>query len=288
MNAASTAGGAVETESSWRHHGGTLSVHAHASETLGCEMRFAVFVPPQASSGPCPLLWYLSGLTCTWANVMEKSGICRAAAEHGLIVVAPDTSPRGESVADDEAHDLGQGAGFYLSATEAPWAENYRMDRYLTEELPGLVAGAFPADLTRQGITGHSMGGHGALTLHLKQPDVFRSVSAFAPIASPSDVPWGQKAFTAYLGDDRARWAAYDASRLVATHRSNARILIDTGSSDPFLDEQLRPALFQAACEAAGQSLDYRLQEGHDHSYWFVSTFVDAHVAHHAAALRHD
>ena len=275
----------MRTESSWAHHGGTLSVHTHDSEACGCEMRFAVFVPPQAEKGPCPVLWYLSGLTCTWANVMEKSGITRAAAEHGLIVVAPDTSPRGEDVADDEAYDLGQGAGFYLTATEEPWAKHYRMDRYVTEELAALVAGEFPVDTARQGITGHSMGGHGALTLHLKHPDTYRSVSAFSPIASPSEVPWGQKAFGAYLGEDREAWAAYDASRLVAERPSGAHILVDTGTADPFLEEQLRPALFEAACREAGQSLDYRLREGHDHSYWFVSTFVDEHVAHHAKVL---
>ena len=277
---------ALETESSWANHGGRLTVHTHPSAVCDCTMRFAVFVPPQAADGPCPVLWYLSGLTCTWANVMEKSGITRAAASHGFVVVAPDTSPRGENVADDEAYDLGQGAGFYLTATEAPWSAHYRMDRYVVEELGELVAAHFPVDTARMGILGHSMGGHGALTLHLKHPERYRSVSAFAPIATPSAVPWGEKAFAAYLGDDRDAWAAHDASALVRANPSGAHVLVDTGTADPFLEEQLRPALFEKACAEAGQSLDYRMREGHDHSYWFVSTFVDEHVAHHAAALR--
>ena len=275
----------LETESDWANFGGRLSVHTHASAVCACDMRFAVYVPPQAKDGPLPVLWYLSGLTCTWANVMEKSHVTRAAAEHGLVVVAPDTSPRGEHVADDEAYDLGQGAGFYLTATEAPWAANYRMDRYVVEELGELVAAHFPVDTDRMGITGHSMGGHGALTLHLKHPERYRSVSAFSPIAAPSAVPWGEKAFGAYLGEDREAWKAYDASALVRERPSGAHVLVDTGTSDPFLDEQLRPALFEAACREGGQSLDYRLREGYDHSYWFVSTWIDEHVAHHARAL---
>jgi len=275
----------MKTESSWASFDGTLSVHTHDSEVLGTNARFAVYSPPQASRGSCPVLWYLSGLTCTWANVMEKSGLQRYAAEHGVIVVAPDTSPRGESVADDEAYDLGQGAGFYLTATESPWSEHYRMDRYLLDELPDIVAAHFAADLSRQGIFGHSMGGHGALTLHLKHPERFRSVSAFSPIASPSEVPWGQKAFTAYLGKDRDTWADHDATHLVAARPSGAHILIDTGEADPFLEEQLVPRRFIDACAAAGQSLDYRMRPGHDHSYWFVASFIGEHIAHHARAL---
>jgi len=276
----------MKTESSWASFGGTLSVHDHDSEVLGTGMRFAVYTPPQAKNAPCPVLWYLSGLTCTWANVMEKSGLQRYAAEHGVVVVAPDTSPRGERVPDDEAYDLGQGAGFYLTATQAPWNEHYRMDRYLLDELPELIAEAFPVDLQRQGIFGHSMGGHGALTLHLKHPERFRSVSAFSPIASPSEVPWGEKAFSAYLGNDRDAWARHDATRLVAERASDAHILIDTGDADPFLDEQLVPKRFIDACASAGQSLDYRMQPGYDHSYWFVASFIGEHIAHHARALK--
>jgi len=202
------------------------------------------------------------------------------------MVVAPDTSPRGETVADDEAYDLGQGAGFYLSATQSPWSANFAMDRYLTDELPSLIADNFKADLSRQGITGHSMGGHGALTLHLKNPNTYRSVSAFSPIACPSDVPWGQKAFTAYLGSDTSTWAAYDAAKLVQQQPSEALILVDTGDADQFLAEQLTPQAFIDACAAAGQKLNYRLQPGYDHSYYFVSSFVADHVAHHANALQ--
>jgi len=271
--------------STWKSFGGDLSVHDHESSVCGCTMRFAVYTPPQAADGPVPVVWYLSGLTCTWANVMEKSGLQRAASELGLMVVAPDTSPRGEHVADDEAYDLGQGAGFYLTATEKPWAAHYRMDSYITGELPALIAEHFPADMSRQGITGHSMGGHGALTLHLKHPRTYRSVSAFAPIGAPSEVPWGQKAFGTYLGSDRDAWKPYDAAWLVAERPSSATILIDTGSADPFLEEQLRPELFIEACNKAGQKLDYRIQPGYDHSYYFVASFIGEHLQHHAAVL---
>lgn len=275
----------LATESSWASFGGSLTVHTHDSAVLGVPMRFAVYAPPAAEHGPCPVLWYLSGLTCTWANVMEKSGLQRYAAEHGVFVVAPDTSPRGDAVADDDAYDLGQGAGFYLTATQAPWSTHYRMDQYLVEELSQLVEANFPIDPSRQGIFGHSMGGHGALTLHLAHPERFRSVSAFSPIASPSAVPWGQKAFSAYLGEDRAAWRRYDAECLVAVQASQAHILIDTGTDDPFLDEQLQPERFKRACQQAGQSLDYRLQPGYDHSYWFVASFIGEHIAHHVRAL---
>jgi len=272
--------------SSWCSFGGTLSVHDHESAVTNCTMRFAVYTPPQANPRPVPVLWYLSGLTCTWENFMEKSGLQRAAAEHGVMVVAPDTSPRGPGVPDDEAYDLGQGAGFYLTATEAPWAEHYRMDQYIREELPGLVSEQFPADLDRQGIFGHSMGGHGALTLHLKHPEIYRSCSAFAPIVAPSAVPWGEKAFTAYLGADRTAWARYDACALVREAASPAEILIDQGEADSFLTEQLRPELFEAACGEVGQTARIRRQPGYDHSYYFIASFMDDHIAHHAAALK--
>ena len=275
----------MKTESSWANHGGRLSVHTHASKVCQCEMRFAVFTPPQASKGPVPVVWFLSGLTCNWSNVMEKSGLQRTAAELGLMIIAPDTSPRGENVADDDAYDLGQGAGFYLSATQSPWATHYKMDQYLTGELATLVAEQFPADLSRQGIMGHSMGGHGALTLHLKHPDVFKSVSAFSPITSPSQVPWGQKAFTNYLGDDTSDWAAFDANELVKKGASSATILIDTGTADQFLEEQLKPQLFIDTCAKHNQNLTYQMREGYDHSYYFIASFVAEHLAHHGRSL---
>lgn len=276
----------MEQTSSWVSFGGELTVHEHASGVCQCPMTFAVYTPPQASRGPVPVLWYLSGLTCDWSNVMEKSGIQRAAAEHGLMVIAPDTSPRGDDVANDDAYDLGQGAGFYLTATQAPWSKHYRMDQYILDELTTLVAEHFPADMRRQGITGHSMGGHGALTLHLKHADRFQSVSAFSPCSSPSEAPWGQKAFRAYLGDDREAWKAYDAEQLVRAQPSKATILIDTGNADQFLEEQLMPQRFIDACEAAGQAVESRLQPGYDHSYYFVASMIDQHVAHHAQVLK--
>lgn len=271
--------------SSFKSFGGTLSVHDHDSAVTQCAMRFAVYSPPQAERRPVPVVWYLSGLTCDWSNVMEKAGLQRIAAELGLMVVAPDTSPRGDDVPDDSAYDLGQGAGFYLTATQAPWAKHFRMDQYITEELPTLIAENFNADMTRQGIMGHSMGGHGALTLYLKNPDTYRSVSAFAPIVAPARVPWGEKAFTAYLGDNRDDWKQYDATDLVRSGPSKAHILVDQGEADAFLDEQLKPELFETACNEAGQSLTLRRQPGYDHSYYFVATFMEDHLRHHAAAL---
>ncbi|WP_306118100.1 MULTISPECIES: S-formylglutathione hydrolase [unclassified Roseitalea] len=266
--------------------GGWLTVHDHASAVTDCDMRFAVFAPPQAETEKVPVLWYLSGLTCTWQNVNEKAGIHRYAAEHGVMVVFPDTSPRGDRVADDAAYDLGQGAGFYLTATREPWARHYRMDRYLVDELPSRIAALHPnADLDRQGIFGHSMGGHGALTLHLKHPGRYLSVSAFAPIVAPSQVPWGQKAFAAYLGEDRQAWADHDACELVTRQPSSAHILIDQGGSDAFLAEQLQPERFAEACRRAGQKLTLNMRDGYDHSYYFVATFMGDHIAHHAAAL---
>lgn len=260
-------------------------MHDHDSAVCGCTMRFAVFTPPAAQSGPVPVIWYLSGLTCDWSNVMEKSGLQRIAAQLGVMVVAPDTSARGDHVANDEAYDLGQGAGFYLTATKQPWARHFKMDQYITDELPNVIAVNFPADMTRQGIMGHSMGGHGALTLHLKHPEVYKSASAFSPIVAPAQVPWGKKAFTAYLGDDRAAWAQYDACELVAKAASRAHILIDQGDADQFLEDQLKPALFEAACRKAGQALTVRRQPGYDHSYYFIASFIEDHLRHHAKTL---
>ncbi len=272
---------------SFASFGGRVEVFDHDSDACNCSMRFAVYTPPQAAAGGVPVLWYLSGLTCTWANVNEKSGIQRYAAEHGLMVIFPDTSPRGEGVADDEGYDLGQGAGFYIDATQAPWAHNFQMATYVTEELPPLIAKNIPgADMSRQGVTGHSMGGHGALTLHFKHPDTYTSVSAFSPVVAPKQVPWGRKAFTNYLGEDRGNWAAHDATELVAKRATAAHILIDQGSADTFLEEQLRPQLFADACASAGQDATVRMQEGYDHSYYFVATFMGDHIAHHAKALK--
>lgn len=248
-------------------------------------MRFAVYTPPQAAHGPVPVLWYLSGLTCTWANMMEKSGVQEHAARHGLMIIAPDTSPRGEHVPDDDAYDLGQGAGFYLTATQAPWDKNYKMDQYITDELPGLIAANFPADMARQGIFGHSMGGHGAITLHLKHPETYKSCSAFSPITSPARVPWGEKAFSAYLGPPSVEWEQYDATELVKEAASKALILVDTGTADQFLETQLKPDIFISACEKEGQRLDYRMREGYGHDYYFIATSMDEHIAHHAKAL---
>lgn len=277
----------LNTVSTWRCFGGVLSVFEHRSRTCSCDMRFAVFSPPQAQSQRVPVLWYLSGLTCTWENVMSKAGLQRAAAELGVMVIAPDTSPRGADVPDDPAFDLGQGAGFYLTATQVPWSQHYRMDQYITDELQQLVAENFPiADLTRQGVTGHSMGGHGALTLHLKHPQLYRSVSAFAPIVAPSQVPWGQKAFTAYLGNERSAWRQYDACELVKEHASSAHILIDQGAADQFLERELQPQRFVAAAQSAGQRVTLRMQDGYDHSYYFVATFIDDHLRWHAQALK--
>ena len=249
-------------------------------------MRFAVYTPPQAAHGPVPVLWYLSGLTCTWANMMEKSGVQEHAARHGLMIIAPDTSPRGPDVPNDDAYDLGQGASFYLTATQEPWANHYKMDQYITDELPGMIAANFPADMARQGIFGHSMGGHGAITLHLKHPDTYKSCSAFSPITSPARVPWGEKAFTAYLGLPSVVWEQYDATELVKERPSKALILADTGTADTFLETQLKPQIFIDACAKEGQRLDYRLREGYGHDYYFIATFMDEHIAHHAKALK--
>ncbi|WP_291843248.1 S-formylglutathione hydrolase [Maricaulis sp.] len=275
----------MQTVSSWTSFGGTLSVHDHDSEACHGVMRFAVYTPPQARNGPVPVVWYLSGLTCNWSNVMEKSGLQRVASELGLMVVAPDTSPRGADVADDEAYDLGQGAGFYLDATEPPWTPHFSMETYVAHELPALVGAHFPADMDRQAIMGHSMGGHGALTLNFRHPGRYASVSAFAPIVAPSKVPWGQKAFAAYLGDECAARGEHDACELVRRQPTGQMILIDQGEADQFLEEQLRPELFEAACREVGQSVTVRSHPGYDHSYWFIASFIEDHLRHHARAL---
>ena len=250
-------------------------------------MRFAVYKPPQARDGKVPVLWYLSGLTCNWSNVMEKGGVLRLAAEHGLMVIAPDTSPRGDDVANDEAYDLGQGAGFYINSTQDPWAPHFQMERYIVDELPRLIGDQFEqADMDRQAITGHSMGGHGAITLHLKNPGRYRSVSAFSPIVAPSKVPWGQKAFTAYLGEDQSVWKQHDACELVRTAPSSIEILVDQGMADNFLDEQLQTQLFAAACAESTQKVEINMRNGYDHSYYFVSSFMPQHFAWHATALK--
>jgi S-formylglutathione hydrolase len=277
----------METLSTSTAYGGTQGVYRHASTATGTDMTFAVYVPPHAPDARLPVLWFLSGLTCTHANVMDKGEYRRACAEHGVILIAPDTSPRGEGVPDDDAYDFGQGAGFYVDATEQPWAANFTMKRYVEDELPALIAAEFPmADMTRQGITGHSMGGHGALTIALRNPDRFRSVSAFAPIVAPLHCPWGEKALTGYLGPNRADWRAYDACALIADGARVADILVDQGEADGFLDEQLKPALLADACAAAGIELTLRMQPGYDHSYNFISTFMPDHVAWHAERLR--
>ena len=265
--------------------GGTQEVWSHASSALGCDMRFGIYLPPQARERACPVLYWLSGLTCTEQNFITKSGAQRYAAEHGLILVAPDTSPRGADVADAEGYDIGIGAGFYLNATQAPWSTHYRMHDYVVDELPALVDECFPTD-TARAISGHSMGGHGALVIALRNPGRYRSVSAFAPIVAPSRVPWGEKAFGAYLGEDRAAWREWDAVELVARTSERLPLRIDQGGADEFLGTQLRPELLREACAAAGHPLDLRLQPGYDHSYYFIATFIGEHIAWHAKALK--
>jgi S-formylglutathione hydrolase len=275
----------MQRVSSSRSFGGRQEVWEHDAATIGARMRFGVYLPPQAETERCPVLYFLSGLTCTEQNVVTKGGFQEPCAKHGIILVAPDTSPRGDGVPDDAAYDLGQGAGFYVNATEAPWDRHFRMYDYVRDELPAQIDAAFPTT-GRRGVTGHSMGGHGALILALREPDRYHSVSAFAPIAAPSEVPWGEKAFSAYLGPDRARWAAWDAAALVAGARVRRPILVDQGTDDGFLATQLRPERLEAACAAAGHPLELRRQAGYDHSYFFISTFAADHVAHHARALR--
>jgi S-formylglutathione hydrolase len=277
----------METVSTNRAFGGVQGVYRHASRETGTDMTFSVYVPPHAEGAKMPVVWYLSGLTCTHANVTEKGEFRAACAELGLIFVAPDTSPRGESVADDPAgaYDFGLGAGFYVDATEQPYAPHYRMWSYITEELPALIAAEFPADMARQSIMGHSMGGHGALTIGLSQSDRFKAVSAFAPIVAPSQVPWGEKALTGYLGADRKAWRRHDATALIEDGARVPALLVDQGEADGFLKEQLRPELLEAACADAGIPLTLRLQPGYDHSYYFISTFMAEHLRWHAARL---
>ena len=264
--------------------GGWQDVYEHASSTLDCTMRFAIYLPPQAEQAPVPVLYWLSGLTCNEQNFITKAGAQRYAAEHGIAIVCPDTSPRGDDVADAEGYDLGKGAGFYVNATQAPWAAHYRMHDYVVDELPALVEANFPVTTSRA-ISGHSMGGHGALVLALRNPGRYRSVSAFSPIVAPSQVPWGQKALTAYLGEDRAKWSAWDASELVKQSSDKLPLLVDQGGDDEFLDGQLRPPLLQAAAVAAGHPLQLRMRPGYDHSYYFIASFIGEHIGHHAAAL---
>ena len=277
----------IETISEARSHEGTQGVYRHQSQVTGTPMTFSLFLPPQAADGSVPLLTYLSGLTCTHANVTEKGEYRAACAKAGLAFVAPDTSPRGDDVPGDPdgAWDFGHGAGFYVDATEEPWARHYRMWSYVTDELPALVAGRFPLDMARQGITGHSMGGHGALTVALRQPGRFRSVSAFAPIVAPGQVPWGEKALSRYLGSDRSAWRGHDAVALIADGARLPELLVDVGTADPFLEQELKPELLERACRDAGIALTLNRRKRYDHSYYFISTFMADHIGWHAERL---
>ena len=279
----------LEIVSENKSHGGRQLVVRHPSAATRTDMTFSIFLPPQAEqSGALPVVWYLSGLTCTHANVTEKGEYRAACAELGLIFVAPDTSPRGPEVPDDPEGlwDFGQGAGFYVDSTEEPWTTHFNMWTYVAEELPALVAAEFPADVARQGITGHSMGGHGALTLALGLPGRFKSVSAFSPIVAPSQVPWGQKALRHYLGEDEALWRRHDSVALIEDDAFVDEILVDVGTADPFIEKELRPELLERACAEAGIPLTLRMQPGYDHSYYFISTFMAEHLGWHAERLR--
>lgn len=280
----------LELVSSNRAFGGTQGVYKHASSATKTEMTFSVFVPPHEAGAKLPIVWYLSGLTCTHANVTDKGEYRRICAELGLIFIAPDTSPRGqdvngEDVPDDDAYDFGKGAGFYVDATQDPWAKHYQMRSYIEDELPAIIAANFPADMSRQAITGHSMGGHGALTIGLRNPDRFKSISAFAPIVSPLSCPWGEKALGGYIGPDKSAWRQYDACALIEDGARVPALLVDQGSADNFLEEQLKPHLLVEACEKAGIDLTLNLREGYDHSYYFISTFMADHLRWHAARL---
>ncbi|WP_309612298.1 S-formylglutathione hydrolase [Sphingomonas sp.] len=277
----------MEIVSEARSHGGTQGVFRHDSAATGTSMTFSAFLPDHAPGTKLPILWYLSGLTCTHANVTDKGEYRAACGDAGIIFIAPDTSPRGEDVPDDpeKAWDFGLGAGFYVDATEAPWSRNYRMWSYVTGELPALIAAALPVDMARQGITGHSMGGHGALTVALRHPERFRSVSAFAPIVAPGQVPWGEKALGRYLGDDRAAWRAHDAVALIEDGARVPELLIDIGESDPFFERELKPELLETACSDTGIALTLRRHAGYDHSYYFISTFMADHLRWHAERL---
>jgi len=275
----------MDQVSAWRSHGGTQGVYNHQSAETGTPMTFSVFVPDHAPGTRLPVLWYLSGLTCTHANVTEKGEFRAACAEHGIVFVAPDTSPRGDLVPDDEGYDFGKGAGFYVDAVQAPWATHYRMRSYIEQELPALVAEHFPVDMARQGITGHSMGGHGALTIGLRDAARFRSVSAFSPIVSPLNCPWGEKALGGYLGPDKASWREYDACALIEDGARLPDLLVDQGDADNFLHEQLKTDLLAMACRKAGIPATIRMQPGYDHSYYFISSFMAHHIAWHAERL---
>ncbi|WP_193181923.1 S-formylglutathione hydrolase [Nisaea sediminum] len=277
----------LTTVSEAKAFGGKQFVYSHSSKETGTDMRFAAYLPPQADRGDVPVLWFLSGLTCTEENFTVKAGAQRVAAELGIALIAPDTSPRGDEVPDDPdgAYDFGKGAGFYVDATEAPWSAHYRMRSYIETELPALAGQALPLDMTRQAITGHSMGGHGALTIALRNPDRFRSVSAFAPICSPLHCPWGDKALTGYIGPNRAKWREYDACALIEDGARVPAILVDQGLADNFLAEQLKPELLEAACDSSDIKLTLRRQEGYDHSYYFIATFIEDHMRWHAERL---
>ncbi|NJM50538.1 MAG: S-formylglutathione hydrolase [Sphingomonadales bacterium] len=275
----------LETLSANLSFGGVQGVYRHKSAQTKTDMTFAVFVPPHDPGAKLPVIWYLSGLTCTHANVMEKGEYRRACAKLGLIFIAPDTSPRGNDVPDDDAYDFGQGAGFYVDALRHPWAAQYRMRSYIEDELPEIIAAHFPADRSRQAIMGHSMGGHGALTIGMRNPDRYKSISAFSPIVSPIQCPWGQKALTGYLGDDPAIWRQYDACALIKDGARTPALLVDQGTADNFLHDQLQPALLDAACRDAGIDLTLNMRDGYDHSYFFISTFMAEHLRWHAARL---
>lgn len=278
----------MQEKSRVKSFGGTTRFYSHRSEATDCEMNFAVYVPPQAEEEPVPVLYYLSGLTCTEKNFIEKAGAQRYAAEHGLMLVAPDTSPRGVNLAEEEdSWDFGSGAGFYVNATKQPWAKHYQMYDYVVDELPALVKKAFAVKGDRAGIFGHSMGGHGALICGLKNPNKYSSISAFAPIAAPSQCPWGHKAFTGYLGTNKQQWAHYDATELVNSgHSIDSSILIDQGEADSFLQQnQLLPETFETACKKNGQPITLRMQPGYDHSYYFIASFMSDHIRHHASVL---
>ena len=275
----------METVSASRSFGGTQGVYSHASTETGTEMTFAVYVPDHDEGATLPVVWFLSGLTCTHANVMEKGEYRKAASELGLILVAPDTSPRGQNVPDDGAYDMGQGAGFYVDATMEPWSQHFRMRSHIAKELPELIAAHFPVDMKRQAITGHSMGGHGALTIALRNPERFKSVSAFAPIAAPSQCPWGKKALGRYLGEDKTAWRDHDACALIEDGARVAETMVDQGAADNFLEEQLKPQLLVEACAKANIPLRLTMRDGYDHSYYFISTFMADHLRWHAERL---
>ena len=264
--------------------GGFQDVYQHESKTLGCNMNFAIYLPKEAESKKLPVLYWLSGLTCTEQNFITKAGAQRYASEHGVIIVSPDTSPRGEGIPNDEAYDLGIGASFYVNATQNPWAKNFKMYDYIVHELPAFIEANFSVSPLK-GIFGHSMGGHGALMIALKNPDIFKSVSAFSPIVAPMQVPWGEKAFTAYLGSDKNTWAEYDTVELIAKVTKRMPLLVDQGTSDEFLEKQLKPELLKAACEKANHPLTLNMREGYDHSYYFIESFVGDHIKHHAKEL---